>query len=581
MSARFAKIPELFIRDPRITLRDYKVYAALRLHANSDGGQCFPSRETIAELCGFWKTDADGRKVPHVTRISQITANLERLGWLKRDGKGGRLKGEHGKHSIYTLFVEPGSTLPKTDTVEPEEPTKTRKSTVPKTDTVSQSTVPNLVLNGTQFGSQNSGFSQPASGSPPTDQTIDQTIKEITDHERGAIAPVAACAAPPPPVFFQDQEQNQNPETASMTEPTPATQPATAAEPTPATQPATAAEPTPATQRKKPGQRGRKEKRGTLLTLEELPDDWLEWAVAFIEHHAIGDLIDTHQKWLKFRDHYKETEDVKFDWLAIWKSWWRSDLESLKQRPSTRKMLDENRSAKARREAEQRRWEAEREAAERKEREAAERKERDEQRRIELAPTVARVKAYILDADHGMTASDVASALDLSEQDLEAVYRAGLARDPDIVCCSPLLSPTGEWISKAASDAREAAQKASAPTQRTPATDPWAWCEDAPEAAPPKASAPTPDDIEEAMRHVEAAGPRGVEISKISWMAPRALSALCKTGRARMNGAVITAARFDAKNKSAEPKPLDEVLHRFNTSASTTSTVSITCRAVL
>ena len=567
MSARFAKIPELFIRDPRITLRDYKVYAALRLHANSDGGQCFPSRETIAELCGFWKTDADGRKVPHVTRISQITANLERLGWLKRDGKGGRLKGEHGKHSIYTLFVEPGSTLPKTDTVEPEEPTKTRKSTVPKTDTVSQSTVPNLVLNGTQFGSQNSGFSQPASGSPPTDQTIDQTIKEITDHERGAIAPVAACAAPPPPVFFQDQEQNQNPETASMTEPTPATQ------------------------RKKPGQRGRKEKRGTLLTLEELPDDWRAWSEDFIEHHDIGNLLDIAEMWPLFRDHYRTTRGksaVQLDWLAVWKNWWRRDLKNLKQRPSTRKMLEENRVAKARREAEQRRWEEQREAEQRKEREAEQRRERDEQRSIELAPTVARVKAYLIDADHGMTASDVANALDLSEQDLEAVYRAGLARDPDIVCCSPLLAPTGEWIGKAASDAREAARKAAAPTHRTPATDPWAWCEDATEppqaaqeAAPPKASAPTPDDIEEAMRHVEAAGPRGVEISKISWMAPRALSALCKTGRARMNGAIITATRFDAKNKSAETKPLDNWMNRFNTSASTTSTVSITGRAVL
>lgn len=262
--------------------------------------------------------------------------------------------------------------------------------------------------------------------------------------------------------------------------------------------------------------------------------------------------------------------------------------------------MEENRSARARREAEQRRWEEEREAAERKEREAAERKERDERRRIELAPTVAKVKTYILDADHGMTAADVASALDMSEQDLEEVYRAGLARDPDIICCSPRLTPTGEWISRTAivareaeKKAREAAQKAATPTQRTRATDPWAWCEDAPEPQqaatepapepppPPKASAPTPADIEDALRYVEAAGPRGIEIIEISWMSPSALSALCKSGRARLNGAIITATRFDGKNKSAEPKPLDEVLHRFNTGTSTTSTVSITGRAVL
>ena len=53
MTARFAKIPEAFLRDTRLTLRDHKVYAALRLFADGNGKACFPSRERIAEAAGF------------------------------------------------------------------------------------------------------------------------------------------------------------------------------------------------------------------------------------------------------------------------------------------------------------------------------------------------------------------------------------------------------------------------------------------------------------------------------------------------------------------------------------------------
>lgn len=568
----------------------WAVYVALRTRSNP-GSEFWTDAPTLNEIVGQFY---------HKTTVSRAIGELSGKGLIERTGRTNR-----ARYNVLTL-----------DTASSENANSCGQTTDDKAKTISENanscgqTISENAQTISVFASlPPETASQTAASRPPNRQNKQ---KEKTNKERGAIAPVAACAAPPPAVFLQDQNQNQNPEPELVATESTVPDSDTVTEPTKTEPTATAAEPTPATQHAKPRQRGKKVKRGTRLTLEELPDDWRAWSEDFIEHHDIGNLLDIAEMWPLFRDHYRTTSGksaVQLDWLAVWKNWWRRDLKNLNQRPSTRKILGENRSARARREAEQRRWEEQRAADERKEREAAERKERDERRRIELAPTVARVKAYIMDLDHGMTAVDVANALDMSEQDLEAVYRAGLARDPDIICYSPLLAPSlapsGEWISVAAKKARdaekkarEAAQKAAAPTQRTRATDAWAWYEDAqespqaaPEAAPPPpppeppppptASAPTPADVEEAARHVEAAGPRGIEINEISWISFRAVAALCKEGRARINGAIITSTRFDAKNKSAEPKPLGEVLHRFNTSTSTTSTVSITGRAVL
>lgn len=562
------------------------VLHALGAFMAEDGSRCFPSIDTLATATGLCEK-----------AVRKNLQHAERAGWIRRwerRASGQPLAGRAAQGWRHYQY-DPG--IPELTTA-PAAACATKQSEPPIDRTLTPNVrydVPHLNPERAVSGSPNVRYDVP---------TIIQVInQEKTNREKGAIAPVAACAAPTPPVFLQDQEKNKNPEiderqqeqTASMTEPTTMEQPA-------------AAEPKKTVSKLGESSKTTR-KRGTRLAFEELPDDWRDWADGFRDHYCTGDLIDTDRTWRIFRDHFKTTAGksaVKLDWFATWKNWLRRDIESLNQRPSTRKLMEENRRAVSRREAEQRRWEEDRAKRERQEREAAERKERDERRRIELAPTVARVKAYVVDADHGMTAADVASALDMSEQDLEEVYRAGLARDPDIVCCSPRLTPTGEWISASAKKARdaekkarEAAQKAATPTQRTRATDAWAWYEDAPEPpqaapeavppapepapAPPQASAPTEAEIEEAFACIEAAGPRGVEINEIAWVSHRALSALCKSGRARMNGARIVATRFDAKDKSAEPKPLGEVLHRFNTSTSTstTSTVSITGRAVL
>lgn len=581
MSGRFAKIPEQFIRDPRITLRDHKVYSALRLYADRDGGQCFPPREKIAEICGLMRKDQDGRTVPHVARVSEITNHLERLGWIKKVGKGGRLRGDKGRHTCFTLLDAPESTLPNSGSLTESTTLDSGTSTVPDSGTVTKSTVPD---SGTStvpdLGTQNRGFSQSTSGFPATHQTIDQTIKEITDHEGGAIAPVAASAAPPPPVFSHDQNQHQNPETEGRQQPEATVETVSAATPSK----------TKATKAKA------KTKHGTRMTLEELPDDWREWAEGFIEHHAIGNLLDIGQMWLLFRGHYKTTTKnaVQLDWEETWKNWWRREMKTISQRPSTRKILEENRTARDRREARQRQLANEQAEREQREAEEAAKKAASEQRRIELAPVAARVKAHLQDIPHGLSGFDLANSLDMTEDALEEVYRSHLCRDPEIVCCSLKLQPNGEWISAAAHEAREAAKKAQPKAQiiPTPATTSSNWYDDEPEApapaAPPPAAAQpapaaatrcTPAELDATYATIAEAGPRGINIADIPNLTHRVLRALLDAGRMRLDGATVTATKYGSRLD--EPVPLGAVLHRFNTSTSTTSTVSLTGRAVL
>lgn len=539
------------------------VLHALGVFMAEDGTRCFPSIDTLSNVTGLCE--------------KAVRSNLQRAerdGWIRRWERRADNRPLAGKAAQGWRHYQYAPNIPE-------------RTAAPETaETNVRYPLPHLTPERAVNSSANVRYPLPL-----INQVINQ---EKTNRERGANAPVAAGAAPPPPVFLQDQEQNQNPETDERQQ----EQTASTTEPTTATQPATAAEPTAATQRAKPRQR-RKEKRGTLLTFDELPDDWRQWAEDFIDHHAIGNLLDTHQKWLKFRDHYKETEDVKHDWLAIWKSWWRSDLENLKQKPSTRKMLEENRAAMARREAEQRRWEEQREAEQRKEREAAERKERDERRRIELAPVAERVKAYLQDFPHGLTGYDLANSLDMTEDALEAVYRSHLCRDPEIVCCSPKLKPTGEWISAAAHKAREAAKKAKPEAQPAPAAatpNSFNWYDDEPaapaeppKAAPAPASAPapapatrcTPAELENAYNAIMDAGPRGISFADLAIQTtPRVLKVLRDAGRIRQTGATIVATRFDGHTQPADEQPLT-VLHRFCTATSTTSTVGITGRQVI
>lgn len=72
----FAMVPLAALRDRRLGLRDLRVLGVLYGYANADG-VCWPSRAAIAEATGL-----------PVTRVSEVTARLVRLGWLRKSHEG-------------------------------------------------------------------------------------------------------------------------------------------------------------------------------------------------------------------------------------------------------------------------------------------------------------------------------------------------------------------------------------------------------------------------------------------------------------------------------------------------------------
>lgn len=72
----FAMVPLAALGDRRLGLRDLRVLGVLYGYANTDG-VCWPSRAAIAEATGL-----------PVTRVSEVTARLVRLGWLRKSHEG-------------------------------------------------------------------------------------------------------------------------------------------------------------------------------------------------------------------------------------------------------------------------------------------------------------------------------------------------------------------------------------------------------------------------------------------------------------------------------------------------------------
>lgn len=75
----FAQVPRPFISDPRINLREFRVYSAILTYPPNEEGERWPSRETIGRMTGL---------PPKV--VSRTTSRLQDLGWLAKYGDGGR-----------------------------------------------------------------------------------------------------------------------------------------------------------------------------------------------------------------------------------------------------------------------------------------------------------------------------------------------------------------------------------------------------------------------------------------------------------------------------------------------------------
>lgn len=120
---RFSILPIEALKDTRLTSRDLRVLIAL--HAFKDqAGRCWPSRGLLAALTGLPER-----------RITNVTTRLAALGWLSKEGNGGR-----SRACRYRLGVP--ETVTRTVTVSSQEtvtdPVTVSVETVPKSVTVSE-----------------------------------------------------------------------------------------------------------------------------------------------------------------------------------------------------------------------------------------------------------------------------------------------------------------------------------------------------------------------------------------------------------------------------------------------------------
>lgn len=122
MADPFAMLPLAAIADNRLSLRMLKTFAAICSFRKSADDFCIEAgRDEIASRCGF-----------NASIVSTATTELQRLGWLVKEGAGGR-----GMKTTYTI------TIPETV---PDSGTVTESETVLKSGTVSEyTTVPDSV----------------------------------------------------------------------------------------------------------------------------------------------------------------------------------------------------------------------------------------------------------------------------------------------------------------------------------------------------------------------------------------------------------------------------------------------------
>lgn len=89
MSELFSIVPLAVWADKRLTLKQMRVLGVLFSFRGKNTDIVWPSRAQIAGRCGM-----------SPCHVSTATSELERLGWLQKDGKGG-----HSKSTRYTITV--------------------------------------------------------------------------------------------------------------------------------------------------------------------------------------------------------------------------------------------------------------------------------------------------------------------------------------------------------------------------------------------------------------------------------------------------------------------------------------------
>ena len=121
---RFSILPIEVLRDTRLTLRDLRVLIAL--HAFKDqAGHCWPSRGLLAALTGLPEA-----------RISVATSRLVALGWVAKEGSGGRSRSCRYWLSVPETVTESVTVTDSETVTEPVTKTVTDPVTKTVTETV-------------------------------------------------------------------------------------------------------------------------------------------------------------------------------------------------------------------------------------------------------------------------------------------------------------------------------------------------------------------------------------------------------------------------------------------------------------
>lgn len=131
MGAPFAMIPLAALLDRRLTYRPLKVFGAICSFRESSDVFCVEAgRDEIASRCGF-----------NPSIVSVATTELQRLGWLIKQGIGGR-----GMKTSYTITIPETVLISETVT---ESETVLKSGTVAKSKTVAESVSKTVSTSGT------------------------------------------------------------------------------------------------------------------------------------------------------------------------------------------------------------------------------------------------------------------------------------------------------------------------------------------------------------------------------------------------------------------------------------------------
>lgn len=129
MADIFSIVPIVVLADRRLTLWHMRVLIALLSFRSKNTDTVWPSRETLAERCGGM----------HLSNISKVTTELCELGWLTKEGTGGKSRTTRYKITVpdiqtvveSTTVVE-FATVAKSTSKNPQTVAKSTTSTVAK-----------------------------------------------------------------------------------------------------------------------------------------------------------------------------------------------------------------------------------------------------------------------------------------------------------------------------------------------------------------------------------------------------------------------------------------------------------------